>query len=222
MHDLSAVAIIEPDNVWSRAVAIRSGFVDHGVQSVLDKPNHWFERPCPPTSYTDGVVTIRPPRSADAEAHTAAVDDVQIDWLWEPWQRGDWESKTPAEQLDHQRRFLQRTADEWGTGPKWWFVIEHDGEYAGHVDADLANPNVPHGEANISYSMRPDRRGRGLTSRAARLALQFVREHTGARAAHVLVHPDNEASLRVARSVGALETERTADGMVRHVLSLRG
>jgi RimJ/RimL family protein N-acetyltransferase len=193
-----ATLLISPQNRWSIAIAERLGFAR---QPDIDG-EVFFTRSVPPLTYTDGVVTIRPPTVGDAEAHTAAVDDEQIDWLWLPGQREEWERRSPDEQLDHQRRFLQRTADEWGSGPKWWFVIEHDGAYAGHVDADLANPNVSHGEANISYSMHPDLRGRGLTSRAVRLVLRFLADHTGAREAHLVVDPANEASQRVLRAVG--------------------
>ncbi len=43
-----------------------------------------LERPVPPVSYTDGVVTIRPQRVDDIDRHMEAIDDDQIDWLWEP------------------------------------------------------------------------------------------------------------------------------------------
>ena len=98
------------------------------------------------------------------------------------------------------------------------------GEYVGHVDADLANPHVAPGDANVSYSMAPTHRGNGYVSRAVRLVLRFIAEHTGAQEAHLVVHPDNAASLRVARAVGAPEVERYVDHqgttMVRHVVAI--
>jgi RimJ/RimL family protein N-acetyltransferase len=58
-----------------------------------------------------------------------------------------------------------------------------------------------------------------------RLVERFVREHTGAREIHIVVDGENEASLRVARSVGAVERDRFVNHqgrtMVRHVISLR-
>jgi RimJ/RimL family protein N-acetyltransferase len=88
----------------------------------------------------------------------------------------------------------------------------------GHVVCDLANEHVPLGEANSSYTIWPEHRGRGYAARATRLLVEFLCDHTGARELHVLVDPDNEASLRVARALGAVEVERTH--LVRHVLPL--
>ena len=220
-HVRTATLSINPENARSRAVAERCGFT-----RGEDLPNGstFWTRPVPPITYTDGVVTIRRPTVEDAEAHTAMIDDVQIDWLWEPGHRALWAAKTPAEQLDHQRAHLQRVHDDFAHGPKWTFAVEVDGTYVGHVDADLANPHVATGDANVSYTMAPSHRGRGYVSRAVRLVLRFIAEHTGAREAHIVVHPDNEASLRVARAVGAEERERDVDHhgdtMVRHVCAI--
>src|SRR5205085_3937520 len=117
------------------------------------------------------------------------------------------------------------TTSAWGPGPKWSFAIEVGGGYVGHVDCDLANPHVAPGEANVSYSSTPAVRGKGYVSAAVRLILQFLRDHTGAREAHIVVDPRNEASLRVAHAAGGVETERYVDHhgdvMVRHVIRLR-
>ena len=213
--------LIDTGNDGSLGVARRAGFVEAPAPK---EGQRYFTKPVPPRTYTDGVVTIRPPTVDDAEAHTANIDDVQIDWLWLAGQREDWESKTPDEQLAHQRRFLERTAAEWGRGPTWWFCIDVDGVCIGHVDANLANPYVPAGEANVSYSMAPDHRGKGYVTRAVRLVVQFVRDHTAAREAHIGVDHRNEASLRVAAAVGAREIGRYTDAeghlMVRHVLAI--
>jgi RimJ/RimL family protein N-acetyltransferase len=59
-----------------------------------------------------------------------------------------------------------------------------------------------------------------------RLVVQFIREDTSAREAHIVVDEDNVASLRVAHAVGAVERERFVNDygrtMVRHVIDLRG
>ncbi len=48
--------------------------------------------------YTDGVVTIRRQRADDIDRHLEAIDDEQIDWLWEPGDRQKWEAQTPDQQ----------------------------------------------------------------------------------------------------------------------------
>ena len=67
---------------------------------------------------------------------------------------------------------------------------------------------MPAGEANVSYSTHPAHRDRGVASSSVRLVARFLRDHTGARTAHLIVDRANEPSRRVARAVGATERER--------------
>jgi RimJ/RimL family protein N-acetyltransferase len=217
-----ATVLIDRRNRPSLAVAARAGFEYVKGHDGSD----YFERPVPPTSYTDGVVTIRRQSTADIDHHLASIDDVQIDWLWLPGQRESWEAMTRDRKREHARGVLRSNHDQWGHGPKWTFAVDTpDVPYVAYVDCDLANDTVPHGEANVSYSAHTLHRGRGYVSRAVRLIFDFVREHTGAREAHIGVDADNEASLRVARAVGAAERRRWVNErgrtMVQHVFDLR-
>jgi RimJ/RimL family protein N-acetyltransferase len=178
-----------------------------------------------PVRYSDGVVTIRALCEADLDADLAAKDGEQITWLWEPGQRAAWEAMTGDEQRDHARRTLRDAHASFGPGPKWCFAVDtSEVRYVAYVDCDLANDHVPRGDANVSYSAHPTYRGRGYVSRAVRLVLRFLTEHTDAARAHVIVDLENAASLRVARSVGASVTDswRNEQGrtMVRHVVLL--
>ena len=215
MHHLSvdtdfhtATLLIHPDNARSLALATRNRFPAHGD---LDG-NPYFKRAVPPTSSTDGVVTIRRQSPADLYIDLAAKDDEQIRWLWLPGQRERWNAMTSDEQRAHARRQLQANHDAFGTGPKWTFAVDtSDHDYVAYVDCDLANERVPAGEANISYASHPAHRGRGHVSRAVRLLLRFLRDHTGAREAHVVIDAENVASCRVATAVGARSTETVAE-----------
>ena len=64
-------------------------------------------RAVPPVTYTDGVVTIRPLRADDIDRHMEAIDDEQIDWLWEPGDRAKWKAMTPAQRREHNVAYLQ-------------------------------------------------------------------------------------------------------------------
>ena len=188
--------------------------------------DRFFTRPIPPITYSDGVLTIRPPRTDDLEADLAAKDDEQIRWMWLPGEREAWEAMPPAAQREHARRGLQTRHDAFGTGPKWTFSVDtRDAVCVAYIDCDLANQHVPNGEANVAYSTHPAFRGKGYLSRAVRLLQQFLVDHTAAPRAHLLIDIDNVASLRVARAVGATERERWVDDrgstMARHVLDLR-
>jgi RimJ/RimL family protein N-acetyltransferase len=214
-----ATFLIDAANVRSLALA---GRVCGDRASELDG-HPYFKVTVPPLTYGDGTVTLRPITRADVDRHLDAIDDEQIDRLWLPGQREDWEAMTPAQQRAHVGTYLGRCQARFATGPKWVFAADTALDpYVAYVDVDLANPHVPSGNANISYSAHPAHRGQGYVSRAVRLAIDFLRDHTAARTAHVLVDERNEASLRVARAVGAIETERmvgqSGNTMIRHVL----
>jgi RimJ/RimL family protein N-acetyltransferase len=180
----------------------------------------------PDLAYSDGRLTIRSLGPGDLEMDLAAKDDEQIDWLWEPGQREHWESMAPEEQRAHALRGLQEAENNFGPGPTWRFAVDTESDrYVAYVDCDLANPHVPHGQANVSYSCHPAHRGRGYASSGVRLALRFLAEQTTATEAHLLVDADNVASRRVARAVGAREVERWVNErgrvMIRHVVGVK-
>ena len=222
----TATLLIDAGNERSLAIARRADFAPRPTLPGQRSDQRRFVRPVPPLAYSDGVVTIRRQRVDDLERDLEAKDEEQIRWMWLPGERERWESLAPAEQRAHAAGWLQRMHDAFGTGPKWTFAVDGpDAPYVAYVDCDLANDRVPRGEANISYSTHPAHRGRGYAARSVRLVLQFLRDHTGARDAHIRVDAENAASLRVARAVGANERERAvnAEGrtMVRHVIALR-
>jgi len=217
----AASLLIHPENRASLAVAARTGF---GRLADVDG-SAYFRRPVPPLAYADGVVTVRRPRISDLDADFDAKDDEQILWLWLPGQREAWEAMSADEQRTHAARGLVERISAFGPGPKWTFSVDSPGtDYVAYIDCDLANEHVQTGEANISYSSHPDHRGRGYVSRAVRLVMRFLTDHTGCREAHILVDSENVASLRVPAAVGMGETARwTNDAgrtMIRHVKTL--
>lgn len=217
----TATLLIDANNERSLALATRLRF----QTQRRDHQQCYFKRRVPPLSYSDGVVTIRRPRIEDLDADLEAKDDQQIDWLWLPGQRESWEAMTPREQRNQSRRGLEEREAAFGTGPKWTFSVDvRDAACVGYVDCDLANDCVPAGEANISYSSHPRHRGLGYTQRAVRLIMRFLRDHTGAREAHIIVDAANSASLRVARALDATPTKQwtnvRARTMIRHVAPL--
>jgi len=218
----TSTLLIHRDNARSLAIAARAAFVPRGD---MDESSY-FKRRLPVFPYTDGSVTIRCQCVDDVDRHLEAVDDEQINWLWDPGHRELWEAMPPAEQRAHTVKLLRERSERFGTGPQWNFSVDvRDEEYVAYVDCDLTNDDVPLGEANISYTCHPAFRGRGYVSRAVLLLTRFLRDNTAARQAHILVHPENVASLRVAHAAGASERERFIDHhgreMIRHVIELR-
>lgn len=218
-----ATLLIHPDNARSLALAERAGFVRHGD---LDGNPYW-KLAVPPLSYSDGSVTIRRRDPGDLEMDLQAKDAEQLRWLWLPWQREAWAGMSEAQRRTHSLRVLQEDHDRFGSGPKWSFTVDSaEAPGVGYVDCDLDNGDVPSGEANISYAGHPGHRGRGHVSGAVRLVTRFLRDHTGARTADVITDSQNDASVRVARAVGAAPVgewvEPAGRTMIRHRLRLDG
>jgi RimJ/RimL family protein N-acetyltransferase len=218
--------LIDPSNARSLALARRLDFTSSPAREAQPDGQLLWVRPVPPRHYSDGTVTIRPLDVDDLDADLEAKDEVQIRWLWPPEHRRAWAAMSDIERRAHARRGLLDAGRSFGRGPKWRFAVDTASDrYVAYVDCDLANDRVPAGDANIAYSAHPAHRGRGHTSRAVRLVVQFLHDNTAARQAHIVVDEANVASLRVAAAVGAQEAERFRDEhghvMIRHTVAVR-
>ena len=79
----TAVLRCAADDAGMLQVAATAGFATRAAHDAA----RLLARSVPPVAYADGVVTIRPLRAADIDRHMEAIDDEQIDWLWEPGAR---------------------------------------------------------------------------------------------------------------------------------------
>jgi RimJ/RimL family protein N-acetyltransferase len=217
----TATLLIDPANVRSQALADRTRFVR---QADLDG-NPYYKRPVPPLTYRHGDVTIRRRHRDDVDMDLSGRDDEHIRWLWQPSEADQWEAMTPNKRRAHALTWLAEVSDSFGTGPRWTFSIDLiDATAVGGIDVDLTSDHAPAGEANISYWVHPEFRGRRIAPVAVQLALQFLRDHTGTRRAHIMVDPNNTPSLAVATSTGATVGKMTVDrhgrSLLRHSLDI--
>ncbi len=132
---------------------------------------------------------------------------------------------TTTQRRSHALEWLAGVSDSFGNGPRWTFSVDTaDATSVAAVDVNLASDHAPAGEANISYWVHPTFRRRGIAPVAARLALRFLRDHTGTRRAHIMVDPNNTPSLAVAVSLGTTVGAMTVDphgrSLLRHSLEL--
>jgi RimJ/RimL family protein N-acetyltransferase len=155
----------------------------------------------PAGTLTDGVVELRLP-SPDADDIATVnryVEDGQLDGGW-----------LPDVPLVTGERLVTDWLDCWngrgsGNGAAFTFVVTVPGEprfigvvgIAEHDDGAFA----------MSYGTAPDWRGRGLASRAARLAAQWVARQPAVRTVEVLLDQDQRASERVAVNAGFVLAE---------------
>jgi RimJ/RimL family protein N-acetyltransferase len=98
-------------------------------------------------------------------------------------------------------------------------VIEVGGGIVGWVDYDPGPNWLGPGEVNVGYNVFAPHRRRGYASRALRLLIEVLRDHTTYDRAYLVIDVANRASLGVARALGARPVPEHAEatGLVNSV-----
>lgn len=125
---------------------------------------------------TDGVVALEAPRPADARLLAGGRDEEFFRWFGPGAENPD-----PVA------------------------CIRVDDELVGWVDYDVGRDWLQPGEVNVGYYLFPAARGRGYASRAVELLLRHLSSDTQHTVATLLIDPENEQSLRLARRLGFVE-----------------
>ncbi len=151
----------------------------------------------PDIQLSDGIILLRPPMEEDA----SAIYDAVIESLSElhPWL--DW--ATPAYDKSATLRLLEHFQQAWENSTAFQFVITGlpDGEYLGSCGIDgIDHKNET---CNLGYWVRTGRAGKGIASRAVRLAARFAFQSLKLKRAEILAAAGNIASQRTAQKAGA-------------------
>jgi RimJ/RimL family protein N-acetyltransferase len=156
-----------------------------------------LRHPDPPLG--DDVITLRPKDRGDVDALVAICQDPEIArWtrVPSPYEREDAEGWIAAAELDRQA----------GLGIDWLAVDEH-GDVVASIGVQHIRPAERVGE--IGYWVAAPARGRGIATRAVRLASEWALAELGLHTLELLTHEDNVASQGVARAAGFTETGET-------------
>lgn len=198
-------------NWGSRAVAERCGFTIEGVArramlqrgvwrdgwtgSLLATDEVRDRRPLPSrVELTDGVVTLRRWRSADAADVTRACEDpLTARWLPVP------SPYTPADGAAYAEEL---TAANWATGRAAELAVTDAGTGELLGAAGLSLPQRAAGLAEVGYWTAPWCRGRGVAGRAAALLAHWGLAGLDLARIELLADVDNPASHRVAEKAG--------------------
>ena len=114
---------------------------------------------------------------------------------------------------DRERESIARTEEQWRSGSGAPFVIADAGD-----DRALGLVNLQFGEdATVAVSVFPEERGRGIASRAMRLAATWGLRELGLRRVVAEAAADNVASIRAIEKAG-FRREGLRDDQVRFVL----
>lgn len=135
---------------------------------------------------TDGVVTLRAHRAADAEDMTAMGRDPES---------ARWTSMPQPYERRHAEEYIARAPGRWRDGTAYPWAVTVDGRFAGNLD--VRGTGVP----DIGYALAPWARGRGAMARAVRLATRWAFDQ-GLAVVHWSTHAGNLASWRVAHACG--------------------
>lgn len=160
---------------------------------------------------TDGSILIRPYREADAPLLYAAVrESIPEASQWLPWCHENYSIEESRQFVSS--REIASQGDEWYS----FAVFYKDGQrFLGGVGLNFINR--VHQVANLGYWVRSSETGKGVASRAARLAAQFGFAQLGLHRIEILAALPNLASQRVAERAGAVR-----EGVLRKRLLIRG
>jgi RimJ/RimL family protein N-acetyltransferase len=148
--------------------------------------------PDPPL--TDGSVLLRPWKDADVAAVAEACRDPEIarwiDDIPAPYTRAD------------ARAYVAACRRGWKEGSLWAFAVTDaaSGDVMG--SCGIGWQDQPHGVAEIGYWVRAGHRGRGVATRAVRLASEWAFQIGGVQRLQLRADELNTASQRVAENAG--------------------
>lgn len=143
----------------------------------------------------DEVVQLRPLNLDDVDEWMAGEDDEQIRWFEFPGPAGR------ADVVGAIRNWM-RSWRENGPVRQWAVCDTTSGRILGGVEVrEMGN-----GEVNLSYVVFPAARRRGVAARAAAHAIAYASREMGAGAVVLKILEGNDASLGVARRLGAVES----------------
>lgn len=127
---------------------------------------------------SDGVVTLRAPGPGDVELLVAGRDEEFFRWFGPE-----------------------------ATGPNPVACVWMNDLLVGWVDYDVDPEHdwLGPGEVNVGYYLFATARGKGYASRAVELLLAHLKRDTEHTVATLLIHPENERSLVLARRLGFVQ-----------------
>jgi ribosomal-protein-serine acetyltransferase len=175
----------------------------------LPKLTHYFN--VMKVELIEGPVLIRTLCQEDVGAlYEAARESIAEVSPWLSWCHENYAIEETKEFVTS--RQIASQGDEWYS----FGVFEHTGgRFLGGVGINFINR--VHQMANLGYWVRTSAAGRGVATRATRVAARFGFEQLGLKRIEIVAAVDNLASQRVAEKAGAVR-----EGVLRQRLLIRG
>jgi len=159
----------------------------------------------------DDAILIRTLRQEDVSPlYEAARESIAELSRWLPWCHENYSIEETKEFVTSRQTASQ--GDEWYS----FGIFETDGgRFLGGVGINFINR--VHQMANLGYWVRTSAAGRGVATRATRLAARFGFEQLGLHRIEIVAAVGNVPSQRVAEKAGAVR-----EGVLRNRLLIRG
>ncbi|HJU53488.1 MAG TPA: GNAT family protein [Pyrinomonadaceae bacterium] len=160
---------------------------------------------------SDGKILIRPYRAEDIGVMYEAVrESIAEVSPWLPWCHAGYS-------VEETTAFVMARDEAWHNDEAYAFGVfdANTRDYLGGVGLNFINR--VHQSANLGYWVRSSQTGRGVASRATRLAARFALEQLGFQRIEILAAVENLPSQRVAEKAGA-----TREGVLRKRLLVNG
>jgi ribosomal-protein-serine acetyltransferase len=140
---------------------------------------------------------MRPFESTDAPALQQAVCESLAELNpWMSWAHDEYSGEDAL-------NFIMLTCASWSNGSLFAFCIidANSGDFLGSCSVSYIHP--VHYFCSLGYGVRTSRRGQGIAGRSALLATRFAFEKVGLIRAEIVGAVENEASIKVAKKIGA-------------------
>lgn len=164
-----------------------------------------------PKDLSDGVVTLRAHRSGDAEALAEAVrESVDTVGRWQDWCHAGYDVADAG-------KWMASARESWllGDGFEMLIVDATTGRILGGMGVNQRNKEQRF--ANLGYWVRQSEQGRGIATRAGRLAIGFAFAAVKVARLEIVAAEHNLPSRRTAERIGGI-----FEGMLRKRLVVKG
>lgn len=151
------------------------------------------------------IIKIRPYALEDAEARYHVVIESQEHLLpWIPWAKNY--------TLDACKKWIEKAHESWQKEKDYCFAItDENDQYMGEVKLLNVQRDYFENKAAAAYWIGKSYVGKGIAGDALKWVAQFAFRELKLSRVEVMIMPENEKSLRVARKAGAKE-----EGLLRN------
>lgn len=163
-----------------------------------------------PKDLSDGVVRLRAYRDDDAEALAEAVrESTGTAGRWLAWARADYDAATAQD-------WIRLCKQAWllGDGFEMVIVDAQSDRFLGGMG--LNQRNREHRFANLGYWVRASEQGKGIVTRAGRLAVPWAFDVIGLGRVEIVAAHDNVPSRKAAERIGG-----AFEGILRNRLIIK-